>query len=292
MPPPIIFNRFTSDGPLMRLEGRADKDNRISGIKRIAVSDDEVKHLCDSGFPVAVLDVSEAPKASKSGNRPKTFVPPLTVLPTEFSIYRSGYGFYLPWTTYGSFWVPNTMPPGHTYQVVDFTVTPTNYENSGPNSHLAVSTQTVSNSNLDHDFDGKGAAFYGGTGECGAANKTVLQSWAIQNYIDDVSCGPPCLNPVFAGNAIAPWTNQPSSCGAWDAVTPKRFLVGSNIWQNSVYWRCQPGGACPEFVSNSVDSSTPYFRSGGAGIAFLHAGSVGAVEWTLSFTNVTAYTGP
>ena len=32
VPPPIIFNRFTSDGPLMRLEGRADKDNRITGI--------------------------------------------------------------------------------------------------------------------------------------------------------------------------------------------------------------------------------------------------------------------
>ena len=288
VPAPIYFNRFTRDGPLMRLEGRTDKNNRIIGITRVVVSDDEVKQLCDLGFPISALDVGEAAKASTTSERPKTVVPALTVLPTTFEIYRTNLNnTYIPWATYGNFWVPQDMPSGHTYQVVDFTVTPSNYENSGPHSHLAVSTQTLSNSNLDHDFDGKGAAFFAGSGLCGSANKTVLQSWAIQNSVDGVSCGPPCENPVFDGI-----TAQPASCGEWDAVTPKRFLVGSNTSQRSVYWRCQPGGTCPEFVSTDVNSSTPSFRSGGAGVAFLHALGTENVTWYLSFTNVVSYTAP
>ena len=59
-----------------------------------------------------------------------------------------------------------------------------------------------------------------------------------------------------------------------------------------MYWRCQPGGTCPEFVSPSVDSSTAYFRSGGAGVVFLHALGTENVAWSLSFTNVTSYTNP
>jgi hypothetical protein len=180
--------------------------------------------------------------------------------------------------------------------VVDFTVTPANYQNSGPNSHLAVSALTVSNSNLDHDFDGKGAIFYGGTEYvCGAGQKTMLQSWAIQNYNDGANpprgAYPGCSNPVFNGSAPTPWSSQPATCGTWDAITPKRFLVGANIWQQSVYWRCQPGGTCPEFVSPSVDSASAYFRSGGAGVVFLHA-LTASVEWSLSFTGVSSYTAP
>ena len=288
VPPPIVFNRFAGDGRLMRLEGRTDKHNRIIGMKRVAVSDDEVRQLCDVGFPVAVLDVGEVAKAGKTASRPKTVVTPLTTLPTEFSIFNTNYGGYLPWKTYGNFWVPAMLSGGHTFQVVDFTVTPTNYQYSGPNSHFGVSTLTLSDSNLDHDFDGKGAALFGGSGQCGSANKTALQSWAIQNFSDGppLVCGPPCLNPVFDG-----YSAQPASCGEWDAVAPKRFLVGANIWQQSVYWRCQPGGTCPEFVSTAVDSTTPYFRSGGAGIAFVHVLSENVV-WYLSFTNVSSYTSP
>ncbi len=178
VPPPIIFNRFAGDGRLMRLEGRVDRQNQLIGAKRVVVSDDEVMRLFESGFPVAVLDVEDTPKAA---NRPKTVVTPLAELPTEFSIINTNYGGYIPWTTYGYFWVPKAMPSGHTFQVVDFTVTPSNFENSGSNSHFAVSALTVSNSNLDSDFDGKGAAIFDGAGACGSANKTSLQSWAIQN---------------------------------------------------------------------------------------------------------------
>ena len=49
---------------------------------------------------------------------------------------------------------------------------------------------------------------------------------------------------------------------------------------------------CPEFVSSTVDSSTPYFRSGGAGIVFVHTLRLVPIAWNLSFTNVTSYTAP
>lgn len=294
VPPPIYFNRFTRDGPLMRLEGRTDKDNRMMGAKRVAVSDDEVKQLCDQGFPIAVLDVAEIVKTAKSADRPKTVVEPVAALPPVFSIYRPiPTNTLFPWKTYGNFWVPAVMPSGHTFQVVDFTVTPSNYQSSGSFSHFGVGALVVSDSNFDHDFDGKGAAVFGGGplgGVCNSTDRTALQSWAIQNYNDgaDPPCGayPGCSNPVFDGVAA-----QPATCGEWDAIAPKRFLVGANIWQGSVYWRCQPGGSCPEFVSPSIDSTTPYFRTGGAGVFFVHVRSVD-VEWNLSFTNVSSYTSP
>ena len=69
VPPPIYFNRFTREGPLMRLEGRTDKDNKLISVERIAVSDDEVKQLCDAGFPIAVVDASQAPKSTNTGSR-------------------------------------------------------------------------------------------------------------------------------------------------------------------------------------------------------------------------------
>ena len=288
VPPPIFFNRFPGDSRLMRFEGRADKDNRLVGVKRVAVSDEEVKGLCEQGFPVAALNIGSA----KAANRSKTIVEPLSALKTAFTIKSTNFYGYLPWKIYGNFWVPGSMPTGHTYQVVDFTVTPNNYENSGPYSHFAVGTLVVSDSNFDHDSDGKRAAIFGGSGNCGSANKTALQSWAIQNHPHShppsSSCGSylGCSNPVFDG-VIA----SPSTCRAWDAIVPKRFWVGANTWQGSVHWRCQPGGTCPEFTSPSIDSTTPYFRSGGAGVMFVHVLSAD-VEWALSFSNALSYSAP
>jgi hypothetical protein len=111
--PPIIFNRFTREGKMMRLESRTDKDNRVIGIRRVEVSEGEARSLCEKGFPVDVLDISAIPKDSNAAERPKTVLPTRAFLPTEFVIYNSyvGYGIY---ATYGSFWVPANMPSGHT----------------------------------------------------------------------------------------------------------------------------------------------------------------------------------
>ena len=331
MQPPIYFNRFTRDGPLMRLEGRTDKDNKLVGAKSIAVSDDEVKQLCDAGFPIAVVDASQTAKSIKIGSRErvsrgdlatsqasdssntgsrqslpldalntiviqhateerqKTIVEPRPELPSGFTITRF-WNLWRSWETYGNFWVPAALPYGHTYQVVDFTVTPSsNYQNSGDYSHLAVSALTVSNSNLNNDFDGKGMTLWATSSRCNSSwQRAALQSWAIQGYSEPPNaCANPaiCSNPVYDGI-----TNSPNTCGPWDATSTQRFLLGANIWQNSVYWLCDVG-LCPAWTSPTVDSSTPYFRSGGAGVAFLHTRSQD-VSWTLSFQNVTSYTNP
>ena len=118
----------------MRLEGRTDKDNKLISVERIAVSDDEVKQLCDAGFPIAVVDASQAPKSTNTGSRQglrvnggdtrvsqpapqdgqKTVVEPVTELPSGFTITRS-WNLWQGWGTYGSFWVPAALPYGHTY---------------------------------------------------------------------------------------------------------------------------------------------------------------------------------
>ena len=55
-----------------------------------------------------------------------------------------------------------------TFQVLDFTVSPTNYENSGPDTHFAAMTQVVSDTNFGQDFDAKGVIFYS-AGQFGVA---------------------------------------------------------------------------------------------------------------------------
>ena len=248
---------------MMRLEGRADKNNQLVG------------------------------EALKSLESQKTVLEPLSALPTTFSISNVDVGFST-FVHYGNFWVPQAMPSGHTYQVVDFIVTPNNYQSSGVGSHFGVMTQVVSNSNFDTDFDAKGAAIFASANVfCSAGQVTVLQSWAIQNYVaSSGNCGtyPGCSNPVFGLSPPSP-SGYANTCGDWNAITPKRFLVGSNIWQQSRYIRCQPDGLCPEFTSADVDSTTPYFRLGGAGVAFVHVASA-PVSWHLSFSNVSSYTAP
>lgn len=284
---PIIVNRLKADGPMVRLEAvveSSDPKNRggFRGARAIEVTLPEVLDLCRQGFSVDVLDLSRIPRAIDGGQ--KTVVQPVASLPSGFTIART-WNLWQGWATYGSFWVPAALPSGHTYQVVDFTVTPSaNYENSGPYSHLAVSVLTVSDSNLNNDFDGKGLALFA-TGRCALAwQRAVLQSWAIQGY---PACAGPaaCSNPLYDGI-----TNNPNTCGPWDAVSTQRFLVGANIWQDSVYWLCDAWG-CPAWASPAINSFTPNFRTGGAGVAFLHVLSEN-VAWTLSFQNVISYTNP
>lgn len=286
-----MFNRLERGGPLVRLEGIADpvvSDDKRGGVvaaRAIEVTEAEARDICSKGFPVDVLDVSAIQRVAE---RRKTVVQPVSYLPGAFSIMRT-WNLWLGWATYGTFWVPASMPYGHTYQVVDFTVTPSNYQNSGALSHLAVSALTVSDTNLNNDFDGKGMTLWAQPNSCAAVGgRAALQSWAIQGFSDPPgSCANPtvCSNPVFDGV-----NNNPNTCGPWDAASTQRFLVGANIWQDSVYWLCDAWG-CPAWASPAINSFTPYFRSGGAGVAFLHVFS-DDVYWSLSFQGVTSYTNP
>jgi hypothetical protein len=281
---PVIFNRVGSSMKATRLEARLDERNTVVGLRSVDVSADEMQRICDDGYPVEILELNPLSKQIPT----RKSLPPLQVLPSSFTIYRPS-RFGIPGPQYGDFWVPANMPSGHTYQITQFMVTPSNFAASGTDSHLVVSTLTVSNSNFSDDFDGKGAIFYPNQNVYCGSNRTMLQSWAMQGYSGG-QC-PGCVSVVFNGNAPSPWNTQPNSCGSWNAVTPKRFLVGANIWQDSVYWRCVPNGTCPEFASPTVNSYTPQFRSGGAGIAFFVAATSNA-GWSLAFDSVISYTGP
>ena len=170
-------------------------------------------------------------------------------------------------------------------------MTPNNYQNSGPDSHLAVSVLTYSDSNLNSDFDGKGLTLWATTDMCnGGGKRAILQSWALQNYSDSNPPLTPCGTYLGCSNPVYNYLREPNTCGPWDGIESQRFLLGANIWQNSIYWLCDVWG-CPAWASPSVDSTTPYFRAGRAGVVFVHAG-INNTSWTLTFAGVNSYTNP
>ena len=278
---PVLVMQFEGKPGLFRMEGvpispnivmKADSASTLGGARLVAVQPEEASKVCEAGYDVSVIIISNlpAPKSAQKG-----YVPPVSSMPSAFTIAGL-------WSqTWGSFWVPQSLPSGHTYQVVDFQVTPYNYASSGAFSHLAVPVLTLSNSNFQSDFDGKGAAIGGGWTGC-PAQSIGVEAWAIQNWSEGGGCGsgPTCQAVVYS----------PDSCSSWDNSQPRRFLVGANIWQQVRYWSCPVGGACPS-IEKTVDAAMPGYRTGGAGVAFLHAlGDSGSV-WSLSFNAVTSYTG-
>lgn len=275
---PVLVMRSAGTTDLFRLEATPDTLNTgakvFRGARRVRVEMGEIQKVCAAGYDVGVIDI---PPPSRGGELQKGYVEPVTSLPSSFTIVGL-------WNqVWGNFWVPQTLPAGHTYQVVDFQVTPYQYANSGPFSHLTVSVLTTSNSNFQSDFDGKGVAIGGGWTGC-SEQSVGIEAWAIQNWSESNGCvpGPTCQAIVYA----------PDSCLSWDNAQPRRFLVGANIWQSTVYWSCPATGPCPGIVSPAVDTYMSGFRSGGAGVAFVHVlGNTGTL-WSLSFNGVQAYTGP
>lgn len=290
---PILLVRDDATGEVQRLDvpmlakavnGKTQEPRRTY----VAVTPDETKKLCDANFSVATIRKPLLTAESEKRDLRKTVVSPVSSLPSTFSIVH-WYG-----TTYGNFWVPASLPSGHSYQVADFTVAPYNFTSAGYGAHLVVPVLTVSNSNFDHDFDGKGAIFGESSLGCGSPWVSVLESWAIQGYSDVSGCANPalCQAVVFNGSAPAPWNTQPNSCSAWPVTQSYRYLVGANIAQQSVYQRFAPSASSPEYISPVVDSTTPLFRSGGAGVGFLAVAPAYSGYWSLNFSGVNSYTGP
>lgn len=279
---PVLVMEFAGKSGLFRMEGvpispkvsgKSDAPPALWGARWMPVQLDDVNKVCEAGYDVSVLTIVDS---SVQKDLQKGYVPPASSTPSSFTIVGL-------WNqTWGNFWVPQSLPAGHTYQVVDFQVTPYNYASSGPYSHVAISVLTTSNSNFQSDFDGKGVAIGGGWTGC-PSQSVGIEAWAIQNWSEGGGCapGPTCQAVVYA----------PNSCSSWDNSQPRRFLVGANIGQQAVYWSCPVGGACPGIQSPDVDTWMSGYRSGGAGVAFIHVlGDSGSV-WSLSFNAVTAYSG-
>lgn len=278
---PVLVMQFAGSDEVFRMEGalaspKVDlkSPSTLGGVRMVSVQPDEIRKVCDAGYDVSVITM---PNSLTPQSRQKGYLPPMTSVPSAFTIVGL-------WSqTWGNFWVPQTLPSGHTYQVVDFQVTPYNYATSGSFSHIGVSVLTRSDSNFQADFDGKGVSIGGGFTGCDA-HSIGVEAWAIQNWSEANGCmpGPTCQAVVYA----------PSSCATWEDTQPRRFVVGANVNQQVQYWSCAIGGACPPPNPVIVNTTMSGYRSGGAGVAFIHVlGDTGSV-WSLSFNAVNSYTSP
>lgn len=271
---PVLVMRSAGTTDLFRLEAIADTlsaDPRgFAGARRVRVEMDDIQRVCAAGYDVSVIDISPP---RRRGDEQKGYVQPATLLPSSFTIVG------LWGEVWGNLWAPQSLPLGHTYQVADFKVTPYNYAASGAFAHLVVPVLTTSNSDFQSDFDGKGAIFFGNSGACSA----VIEAWAIQNWSEATGCGtgPTCQAVVYS----------PDSCSSWDSSQPRRFLVGANVWQSVTYWSCPTTGACPAFASPTIDTWMSGYRIGGAGVGFFVAMASSSTVWSLSPSDVVAYTG-
>jgi|GEM_PF-4504970 len=272
---PVLVMRSAGTTDLFRLEATPETlsadAHGFRGARRVRVQMGDIQRVCAAGYDVSAIDIYAS---SQAGDAQKGYVQPITSLPSSFTITG------LWGEVWGNFWVPQALPSGHTYQVADFKVTPYNFASSGTFAHLVVPVLTTSNSNFQSDFDGKGAIFYGNSGACSA----VVEAWAIQNWSETTGCGtgPTCQAVVYS----------PDSCSSWDSSQPRRFLVGANVWQSVTYWSCPASGACPGFVSPAMNTWMSGYRAGGAGVGFLVAMAYSSSVWSLTFSDVVAYTGP
>lgn len=312
---PVFITRDPS-GTLERLEvffvdantgqsanyGKARNPLSIRG-RYVAVSIDDVTAVCRSGISVAVM-----PKPRSSlpnfGNTPKAGVDPAATVPPSFTIQtvaacKQGLGCTT--TVWGNFWVPGVMPGYHNAHLSQFTVTASNFHNAPNNGHFVHSLLTVSDTNLVADFDGKGMIFGYDTTYCGNGSPTygsVAETWVIQN--------PP---PPYPGNKVRVFNGIgleiPNTCSPMTPNDTYRFLVGANRQQQSQFYRYHGASMTPDypppgsnFDAYVVNSLHPYFRGGGAGVAFFVAGGNQAtpvyplIQWSLTFTGVSTWTQP
>jgi hypothetical protein len=200
--------------------------------------------------------------------------------------------------------VPATMPTAHNAQLSQFTVAGSNFQNAPSGGHFVHSLLTVSDSNLDLDFDGKGLIFGFDTTFCGSgatpAYGSLAETWVNQN--------PP---PAQGGNDVRQFAGQtpamsPNTCAAMLPSTTYRFVAGANRQQQSQHFRYAGTSNTPDYPpANSnpnnyiVNSFNPSFRPNGAGVVFFVSGGGGTgipqsqlQPWSLTFTNVSSWTQP
>lgn len=276
------------------MDARRDAKTGVLVITHHEVTDREARSICADGHPVDVLN-SFAFGEDGNEARHKSGVPSQPSLPSEFAIYRPWWwhaGFAGP--VYGNFWVPNVRPANHQWHVVDFTISPWNFQNAGPNAHMVTGVYFNTFSNMTQDFHAKGMFLSARdmvTNFCPANKRAVIETWGIDAPLG--SNGQPDCNAPGAYCDVVVHGSQfgnSSTCGSWDSVSPQRVLVGANSAQDTAYILCTPGGACP--TSFAKPTSTMGFNpSLQRGVMFLVAGDDGVAPWTPQFSNVISYGG-
>lgn len=280
---------FTVDAVSLARTTSAQSPNKSSidaiEIQRRSVDIAEARELCRLGYSVSTLDFIKigAADTQKRRDEGRKFSP-IGSLPSSFTIgatYISGYGTY----SYGNFWVPASMPSGHSNQWSAYDVVTSNFATADPGTHLVHSIMWDTTYPSSGWNNGKGviAAHYANACNPGGYGPTaVMESWSPAPSTE-------VWGPV-SGWGATPLQNT-CSFQFSDGVS-YGFLTGAdNTTQWQSYSQYYSGSSSP-FYSSSLNTYQSSFLTSVAGVAFLVAGppvSPG-VSWSLSFTGVSSGT--
>lgn len=278
--------------------------------KYTKLSKAEIDEVCaTTGISVAVLAKQNGKKMAESSDASESAkaLTPMTSIPSSFTIATSAAACknrVCSTSVYGNFCVPGTMPASDNAHLSQFTVTTNNFHNAVNSAHFVHSLLTVSYTNFDSDFDGKGVVFGPDSTYCGNVSNpaygSLAETWLIglARPQDEVARK---FNGV-AGND----TGAPNTCSGMAANGTYRFLAGANRQQQIAFYRYPgssttpdyppPGSNFAAYVVNDVKST---FRLGGSGVAFFVAGGgqtsvpqTQLQQFSLTFSNVSAWTQP
>ncbi len=299
-----VYVLVTKGGAYFRIEATFDSKGRYKG-QHVPVQKKEIDAECASGVSIAALQI-ETPGPAKSlakGETVKTVVPPQASLPTSFTIRTSTsiackYGLEPPCarTVWGNFWVPGTMPATQQAHIVHYTLSQWQFNASTPGTHFVNSVLTVSNTNFDTDFQGKGLII-GVANDCGGNYSAILQTWQNNQQMESetsaawyATCNtisPTGVYDIYVGanrqQGLQAIINGPGLSNANPTVS-----VFERYFWSSPWWAAGLNPAYPNqypYVS--------YDGLGASGVAFLVVGPSrvpAAEEWALTFDNVFQYT--
>lgn len=259
--------------------------------------------MCSDGISISIIPKAQS-AIKKSGDLSK--VDQLSVVPDHFSIV--GYNYGGAYGTYGNFWVPGTMPSNHNAHITQFDVAENGFYNATNGAHLVHMLTASSSATIDTEYQGKGMIFgpYGyfcGPGSAGASSPGGGSYGSISETYMFPTPTPPAsdytnLNrtKVWGGydvsrDSFAAVAAPYHTCFQQQAGVSVTYLAGANRAQGSVYYT-KASSSSTWITTPAIDSSSPYFRTGNAGVVFFVASGGPPGVWTLQFTNVSSVTQP
>jgi hypothetical protein len=297
-----VFVHRDADGSLQRLNATTQKDGTYT-IRYTQIPAAEIQAMCASGLSLAVM-FKPKPTSSLSADGEK--ISTLTYLPSSFLITGWQYGGYN--GVDGGVWVPGTMPSSHNAHITQFDVVENGFYNAINGAHLVHMVTASTAASIETEYQGKGMIFgpYGhfcGAGSAGASAPGGGSYGAISETYMYPTPTPPASNyynvnrsKIWAGNdpsrdSFAATATPYHTCFQQQQGASVKYLVGANRSQGSVYYT-KPSASPTWSITPSITSTSQYFRTGYAGVAFFVASGGPAGVWSLQFTNVSSVTQP
>lgn len=296
MPP--VYLMQSKNGQLLRMEVKQLPTGPYQS-SRAAIPPGLVEKMCADRIPVSTMPLPEDVAAAEGVK-----IGVSSCVPSSFSIV--GYTFIGYSAVFGNFWVPGVMPSSDNAHLTSFDLDASGFSNATNGAHFVHMLTASSNSDIDSDYNGKGMIlgpygyWCGGSPAYSGAYGSVSETF----FYPVIGAGPgtsgwygnPNRSRVWAGynpsiDSFGTTDAPHHTCVQQPTSGPVSFLVGANRWQQSVYYtRISP--YLPWTQTPVVDSYTPYYAMGYAGVTFFVAAGGAPGNWTLSFTNVSSWTQP